>query len=161
MDTQLVELDLADWNAAVPNDAWIAALEAGKVLYFPRLAFQLLASEEALLTPALLSPDVRNISLDAKGIIKGVVGDEGIQRTAALMVGRFRDLAQQLVQGLLPHYTPALRYAPTSFRPAQVESREQSWRADDRRMHVDAFPSRPGALRGGVGGIVSLSDEWC
>ncbi len=143
MDTQLVELDLADWNAAVPNDAWIAALEAGKVLYFPRLAFQLLASEEALLTPALLSPDVRNISLDAKGIIKGVVGDEGIQRTAALMVERFRDQAQQLVQGLLPHYTPALRYAPTSYHPAQVESRVQSWRADDRRMHVDAFPSRP------------------
>jgi hypothetical protein len=25
----------------------------------------------------------------------------------------------------------------------QVESRTQSWRADDRRLHVDAFPSRP------------------
>jgi hypothetical protein len=24
-----------------------------------------------------------------------------------------------------------------------VETREQSWRADDRRLHVDAFPSRP------------------
>jgi hypothetical protein len=30
-----------------------------------------------------------------------------------------------------------------SFRPSVVETREQSWRADDRRLHVDAFPSRP------------------
>ena len=139
MDNQLVELDLADWSAAVPNEAWIAALEAGKVLYFPRLAFELLDGEDALLTPALLSPDVRNISLE----IKGVVGDADVQRAAAAMVGRFRAQAQQLVQGLRPHYTEALRYAPTSYRPAQVESRVQSWRADDRRMHVDSFPSRP------------------
>ena len=143
MDNQLVELDLADWSAAVPNEAWIAALEAGKVLYFPRLGFELLASEQALLTPALLLPDVRNISLDANGHIKGVAGGEDVQRAAAEMVGRFRSQAQQLVQGLLPHYTEALRYAPTSYRPAQVESRVQSWRADDRRMHVDSFPSRP------------------
>ena len=143
MDNQLVELDLADWSAAVPNEAWIAALEAGKVLYFPRLAFELLDGEDALLTPALLSPDVRNISLDANGQIKGVVGDADVQRAAAAMVGRFRAQAQQLVQGLRPHYTEALRYAPTSYRPAQVESRVQSWRADDRRMHVDSFPSRP------------------
>ena len=26
MDTQLVELDLADWSAATANEAWIAAL---------------------------------------------------------------------------------------------------------------------------------------
>ena len=143
MDNQLVELGLADWSAAMPNDAWIAALEAGKVLYFPRLAFELLDGEDALLTPALLSPDVRNISLDANGQIKGVVGGADVQRAAAAMVGRFRAQAQQLVQGLRPHYTEALRYAPTSYRPAQVESRVQSWRADDRRMHVDSFPSRP------------------
>ena len=40
MDNQLVELDLADWSAAVPNEAWIAALEAGKVLVFPRFTFR-------------------------------------------------------------------------------------------------------------------------
>ncbi|MDM0103787.1 Kdo hydroxylase family protein [Variovorax sp. J22R24] len=143
MESQLVELDLADWGGAVPNEAWIAALEAGKVLYFPRLAFELLPEERALLTPAVLSPDVRNISLDANGRIKGVAGDDDRQRAVAAMVGRFRAQAQELIHGLLPHYTPALRLAPTSYRPAQVETRVQSWRADDRRLHVDAFPSRP------------------
>ncbi len=143
MDTQIVELDLADWAGAVPNEAWIAALEAGKVLYFPRLAFELLPEERALLSPSVLSPGVRNISLDAKGRLKGVAGDEAAQGAVSAMVARFRAQAQQLIHGLLPHYTPALRLAPTSYRPAQVETRMQSWRADDRRLHVDAFPSRP------------------
>ena len=143
MDTQLLELDLADWGEGRPNDTWIAALEAGKVLYFPRLAFELLPQEQILLTPAVLSPDVRNISLDANGKLKGAVGNEAVQRAVGAMVLRFRGQAQQLIHGLLPHYIPALRLAPTSYRPAQVETREQSWRADDKRLHVDSFPSRP------------------
>jgi hypothetical protein len=143
MESQLVELDLADWNAALPNEAWIAALEAGKVLYFPRLGFEFLAEERPLLSPEVLAPKVRNISLDAEGRLKGVAGDEARQQAVAAMIGRFRAQAQQLIHGLLPHYTPALRLAPTSYRPVQVETRVQSWRADDRRLHVDAFPSRP------------------
>jgi len=143
MENQLVELALSDWNAATPNEAWIAALEAGKVLYFPQLGFRLQPEEQALLSPAVLSPDVRNISLDANGRIKGVAGDEARQQAVAAMVGRFRTQAQTLIHGLLPHYVPALRLAPTSYRPAQVETRVQSWRADDRRLHVDSFPSRP------------------
>ena len=144
METQLVELNLSDWSAAEPHAAWIAALEAGKVLFFPRLAFTLSPDEQALLTPTVLSPDVRNISLDASRRIKGVAGDvAAVQQAVAAMVGRFRAQAQQLIEGLLPHYTPALRYAPTSYRPAPVETRVQSWRADDRRLHVDSFHSRP------------------
>ncbi|MDM0040938.1 Kdo hydroxylase family protein [Variovorax sp. J22G21] len=147
MASQLVELDLADWGGATPNEAWIAALEAGKVLYFPRLGFELLPSEQKLLDPALLAEGVRNISLDVtasgEGKLKGVAGDESTQQTAAAMIGRFRSQARQLIDGLLPHYSPSLRMAPTSFRPAQVETRVQSWRADDRRLHVDSFPSRP------------------
>ncbi|MEO5736493.1 MAG: Kdo hydroxylase family protein [Variovorax sp.] len=147
MASQLVELDLADWASATPNEAWIAALEAGKVLYFPRLGFDLLSSEQKLLDPALLAEGVRNISLDVaasgEGKLKGVAGDEATQQAAAAMIGRFRSQARQLIDGLLPHYSPSLRMAPTSFRPAQVETRVQSWRADDRRLHVDSFPSRP------------------
>ncbi len=143
MATQLVELDLADWAGATPKEAWITALEAGKVLYFPRLGFELRAEERELLMPSVLSPGVRNISLDAHGHLKGVAGDEVRQQAVAGMVGRFRAQAQQLIHGLLPHYTPALRLAPTSYRPAQVETRVQSWRADDRRLHIDSFPSRP------------------
>ena len=147
MQQQLVTLDLANWAGGTPETAWIEALEAGKVLYFPKLAFEMLADERRFLDPALLSADARNISLDvspgAIPRIKGVQGDTQTQQSVAAMVMRFRSQAQALIHSLLPQYIPALRMAPTSFRPAQVETRVQSWRADDKRLHIDAFVSRP------------------
>ncbi|QHI96967.1 3-deoxy-D-manno-oct-2-ulosonic acid (Kdo) hydroxylase [Xylophilus rhododendri] len=143
MEKQILELDLADWKAAEADPALIAAVEAGKVLYFPRLHFTLWPQEAALLRPDMLAEGKRNISLDAQGQLKGAAGSAEEQKDLAAMVGRFRANAVALVHGLLPDYRPHLRLAPTSFRPTQVESRTQSWRADDKRLHVDAFPSRP------------------
>ncbi|RXZ33772.1 3-deoxy-D-manno-oct-2-ulosonic acid (Kdo) hydroxylase [Oxalobacteraceae bacterium CAVE-383] len=143
MEQQIIENDLALWQVLKPNPEWIAALEAGKVLYFPKMTFELLPSEQALLTPAVRNPKARNISLDARGLLKGAAGDTATQLALALMIGRFREQALALINSLLPDYQANLRLAPTSYRPMQVESRAQSWRADDRRLHVDAFPSRP------------------
>jgi len=53
------------------------------------------------------------------------------------------ELLPDLIESLLPRYRGALRVARTSLRPVQVESRAVSWRKDDSRLHVDAFPSRP------------------
>ncbi|HEX8883416.1 MAG TPA: Kdo hydroxylase family protein [Noviherbaspirillum sp.] len=145
MEQQIIDIDRRDWDAGSEpaNPEWIAALEAGKVLHFPRLPFALQPDEQAYLTPDVRDPKVRNISLDANGRLKGTVLDATGQAGLASMVGRFRQQAQTLVSQLLPAYTGKLRSAPTSFRPSQVETRAQSWRADDRRLHVDAFPSRP------------------
>lgn len=143
MENQILEIAGADWKVSAPQDAWIHALEAGKVLYFPRLAFQLRQQEKRFLTPEIRDPKTRNISLDANGALKGAVGDSSTQMELAAMIGRFRTQARALIHSLLPRYTNALRLAPTSYRPSQVETRSQSWRADDRRLHVDAFPSRP------------------
>ncbi|MCA1324304.1 Kdo hydroxylase family protein [Herbaspirillum sp. alder98] len=143
MESQIFEIDLSTWQIDTPNDQWITALEAGKVLYFPNLPFELLESERSLLDPAVRDPKIRNISLDARGHLKGAAGDTEVQLALAVMIGRFREQALSLVHSLLPKYAKALRLAPTSYRPTKVETRSQSWRADDRRMHVDAFPSRP------------------
>ncbi|WP_198972344.1 Kdo hydroxylase family protein [Xylophilus sp. ASV27] len=143
MQGPIIPLPLSDWTAAASDASAIEALEAGRVLYFPQLAFALQPDEKSLLRPDLLDPKVRNISLDGQGFVKGVAGDAALQARVAAMVGRFRQQAIGLVHGLLPGYTPHLRLAPTSFRPTRVEMRAQSWRADDRRLHVDAFPSRP------------------
>ena len=91
----------------------------------------------------MLAPKSRNVSLGADGVLKGAAGSAQDQQALAAMVGRFRQQALQLVDDLLPEYKGQLRVAPTSFRPKQVETRAQSVRADDQRMHVDAFPSRP------------------
>jgi hypothetical protein len=145
MENQIVEIDMA--NVGHGNPAWIAALEAGKVLYFPNFAehgFAPQKEELALFREDIRDPKTRNISLDPSGKLKGIAGDD--QATHALMGGmvkRFRDEAEGLLGKLVPRYTEHLRRGSVSFRPAKVETRVQSWRADDRRLHVDAFPSRP------------------
>ena len=143
MDSQIVEIDFNDWAQAHSRPEWTAALEAGKVLYFPRLGFAVQPEEQALLREDTLAPKSRNVSLGADGVLKGAAGSAQDQQALAAMVGRFRQQALQLVDDLLPEYKGQLRVAPTSFRPKQVETRAQSVRADDQRMHVDAFPSRP------------------
>lgn len=143
MASQIVEIDFTDWAQAHSRPEWTAALEAGKLLYFPRLGFAVQPQEQALLREDMLSAKARNVSLGADGVLKGAAGSAEEQQALAAMVGRFRRQALQLVDDLLPEYQGHLRIAPTSFRPRQVETRAQSVRADDQRMHVDAFPSRP------------------
>ncbi|MDR3480222.1 MAG: Kdo hydroxylase family protein [Burkholderiaceae bacterium] len=143
MESQIIEIDGRSWQPESANAEWIAGLEAGKVLYFPHLAFEVSEAERRFLTPEARDPKARNISLDAQGKLKGAAGDELAQRELAAMIGRFRAQAQTLVDAILPRYSDALRLAPTSYRPMQVETRIQSVRADDRRMHFDAFPTRP------------------
>ena len=143
MDSQIVEIDFNDWAQAHSRPEWTAALEAGKVLFFPLLGFAVQPDEQALLREDMLAPKSRNVSLGADGVLKGAAGSAAEQQALAAMVGRFRQQALRLVDDLLPEYQGLLRIAPTSFRPRQVETRAQSVRADDQRMHVDAFPSRP------------------
>jgi hypothetical protein len=144
MEKQIVEIDMADVGHG--NPAWIAALEAGKVLYFPNFAqhgFAPQKEELALFREDIRDPKTRNISLSMSGDLKGVVGDDAAKALMAGMIGRFRAEAESLLGNLVPRYGEHLRRGATSFRPSVVQNRVQSWRADDRRMHVDSFPSRP------------------
>lgn len=143
MNSPILEIPLSDWNQARPQPDWTRAVEAGKVLYFPKLGFRLTPQEQPLLREDMLKAGTRNVSLGADGVLKGAAGTDEEQKLLAAMIGRFRQQALQLIDGLLPEYRGLLRVAPTSFRPKQVETRAQSVRADDQRMHVDAFPSRP------------------
>ena len=143
MDSRIIEIPVSNWDGARSEPEWVAALEAGKVLYFPQLAFKPLPTEAALFTPDIRDPKSRNISLNAQGKLAGAAGEPAQLAALAGMIARYREQALQLVHALLPRYTESLRLAPTSYRPMQVESRAQSWRADDRRLHVDSFPSRP------------------
>jgi hypothetical protein len=141
MEKQIVEITQVPQGAADPS--LVAALEAGKVLYFPTLAFTPTADDLRLFTPDVRDPKSRNISLDANGKLKGAAGDGAQQQALAAMMQRFRVQAEGLLASMAPRYMQHVRRGPVSFRPSVVETREQSWRADDRRLHVDAFPSRP------------------
>jgi hypothetical protein len=144
MSSPIVEIDYTRWDQAqdCPPE-WTAAIENGQVLYFPHLAFELRPEEKPLLREDVLKGGSRNVSLGQDGVLKHAAGTPDEQKILAGMIGRFRQQVLTLVDGLFPHYRGALRVAPTSFRPKQVETRVQSVHADDRRMHFDAFATRP------------------
>ncbi|WP_118185473.1 Kdo hydroxylase family protein [Paraburkholderia phosphatilytica] len=146
-ESQIIEVASGDWqgqNLPVPRETLLAAVERGKVLYFANLRFAIEGGELALLDPAVADPKRKNISLEPNGgALHGVLGDAVTQSAVRALIARYQANARSLVDGLFPEYDGKLRVAPTSLRLHQVETRQTSWRKDDSRLHVDAFPSRP------------------
>src|ERR1700733_9608242 len=142
----LETLETATWNGPfAQSDAVRAvdALESGRVLFLPRLAFTLRAEEQALLTPALSSGRAKNISLDPSGRLKHQAGAQAQATLLQGMMQRFASEAVSLVEGLFPGYAASLERARTSYRPVEIAGRKYSAIHDDTRLHVDAFPTRP------------------
>jgi hypothetical protein len=121
----------------------LAALENGKVIYFPKLAFELTEDEKSLLTPALSDGKAKNISMDPNGRIQHTAAQGKQRELLNGMMQRFAEGAIALMGELFPGYTRVLERARTSYRPAEIEGRVYSKINDDTRLHVDAFPTRP------------------
>jgi hypothetical protein len=143
----LEELPIADWTGPYPDalaERAHQALEAGRVVVLPRLEFRLEPSETGFLDPSIAAGDRKNISLDpgAGACDATALAPVQSERLAAMM-RRFADQAQTLVEGLAGSYAGHLERARTSFRPVEIAGRAYSPRHDDRRLHVDAFPTRP------------------
>ena len=138
-------VELRDWPPSPETTArHVAALEEGSILFAPSARFELTAAERRFLTPACLDGKSKNISLNAEtGALHGT-GATGAERDELeQMLRRFSDWARDLVMTLCPGYRDSLRLGLASFRPAEIAGRASSWRKDDTRLHVDAFPSRP------------------
>ncbi len=143
--TPIFELDLATWRpvvAAADTEHYARELESGGVLALPQLAFALSADEQRFLDVRWSDGRAKNISLDGTAL-KGAQGDAADLAQLASMIARFAADASALVAALFPRYAPYLKRARTSYRPHPVAGRAASWRKDDTRLHVDAFPSRP------------------
>ncbi|MBV8656802.1 MAG: Kdo hydroxylase family protein [Burkholderiales bacterium] len=146
MQDRLVSVELTDWSvpAGYPTRSLAADLEDGKVLYFPQLPFTLSDAEKPFLSPEWSDGKAKNISYDReRNQLKGAQGSPADLERMQAMIARYQRQAVGLITGLFPHYKQNLRVAQTSLRTQKVEGRETSWRKDDSRLHVDAFPSRP------------------
>ena len=143
-------LAIHDWSGPFAGDIRALAasqLEAGAVLVFPMLPFVLSAAEQDVVRATGTDGSSKNISLDpATGICKGSALTGAAHERLAAMLERFGQSAARLILGLSPGYQPGLARGRTSFRPVEIADRQSSWRQDDKRLHVDAFPARP--LRG-------------
>lgn len=140
----VLTLPLRQWAAAEASSA-VSELEQGKVLFLPELAFTLSEQEMPLLEPALVDPKRKNISYQPlSGKLTGVAVAERRQQVQQLLE-RYYQSCRQLIAGLLPEYQEALHHPTGSLRlhPVSAWRASSSWRKDDSRLHVDAFPSRP------------------
>ena len=143
--TAIATLDLTSWGQAPTPDAQqtaVLALEGGGVLVLPHLAFNLRPDEARFLSPQWSDGRAKNISFDGRAL-KGARGTADELAALQAMVARFATCAANLVAALFPRYAPYVRSARTSFRPQPATGRAVSWRKDDSRLHIDAFPSRP------------------
>jgi hypothetical protein len=143
--TTIVSLDLTSWQPPHTPEVQqraIRTLERGGVLMLPQLCFELAPDEMRFLSPTWSDARAKNISLEGD-ILRGAHGDAADLDALARMVRRFATRAGDLVTALFPRYAPYVKRARTSFRPQPAIGRRLSWRKDDSRLHIDAFPSRP------------------
>ena len=144
--TAIVEFPVTAWDEPCPADLQeraLHALETGSVLGLPQLRFRLEESEGSLLSPALVARG-KSVSFDmASGELRGSGAGAAETELLRAMMRRFAVSSRNLLGNLLPHYRAGLAPARTSFRPLEIERRRTSWRKDDSRLHVDAFPSTP------------------
>ena len=141
----LLHVDIDTWQPHVPSamsEQLAMSLEQGKVLCLDRLPFALSGEEQEFLSPAWLSGKRKNISLDGEQVSGASASPETLARLGN-MIKRYCAGATELVNRLFPGYRSHLKQARTSFRPGAVNDAPSSWRKDDSRLHVDAFPSRP------------------
>ena len=144
----LSQILLNSWQANCSQSEQLQAitnLEQGNVIFLPKLNFTLNDNEQKFLTPEIADPNAKNISYQLQSNQLWGIRNLTEEDYAALkaMLHRFAVTAESLINNLFPHYSGHLQMAKTSFRPLQVSNRNSSYRKDDRRLHVDAFPSAP------------------
>ena len=143
----LERLDITSWQGPFPPDVISQAadaLETGKLLYARQLPFELSETERRFLSPNCLDGNSKNISFRPdSGILKGTSYQGPGRAELQAMLQRYYTQASHLLKALCPAYSYHLTPGFASFRPAEISGRSTSWRHDDTRLHVDAFPSRP------------------
>ena len=147
MTGPLTTLDFALWNQRqdpAESSRITRELEAGSVLYLPRLKFELAAGEQRFLSAQWSDGKAKNVSYDPPaGQIRHTSAQSDDRVQLAAMMARFASQARELVLSLCPGYADSLKWGLTSFRPVEASGRESSLKKDDTRLHVDAFASRP------------------
>lgn len=120
----------------------LQSLESGRVIYLPDLTFKLQPEEQCLLSENILHPKHKNISYDY--LRNHLAGTQSApMATMCEVMKRFATFTKQLVDQVLPHYSPHLQWGRTSYRPAEILGRKTSKRKDDTRLHVDSFAATP------------------
>ncbi|KQP60275.1 Kdo hydroxylase family protein [Methylobacterium sp. Leaf112] len=122
----------------------VDALEGGAVLMFPDLDFPFSPFEERFVERPFADGKAKNVNIRGEAAsLRGAAGTPEEQEALRQLLIRYRAFADALIARYLPTYAGKIALAGTSYRPFEVDQRKLSWRRDDTRLHVDAFPSNP------------------
>lgn len=143
----ILSLDIERWDGgidAATQTRAAGALEDGKVICFPRLAFAVASKEASVLDPSVSDGKAKNVTwFPDRGKLQGTADGAGLTEIRSLLA-RYAATTRRFVETLLPTYGAALAWGPTTLRPVEISGRvPRSWRHDDTRLHTDAFRSRP------------------
>lgn len=152
--TPIREFPDTGWTDDGPTRGVESVLEAGTVLSFPHLPFAMSDAERRFLDPRWADGKAKNISLrrvvdgsgataEARVEMRGAAGAAADLADLRALIERYAVLSEAFALRLFPHYLGRLQRGNTSFRPVDLAGRQTSWRQDDSRLHVDAFPSNP------------------
>jgi hypothetical protein len=118
-------------------------LESGSVVHLTGLGFPMSEAELKLLDPRILGK-AKNVSYNpASGTVGGTSCTGAELEVLTGLLARYSKSAGELVRMLFPPYREKAKVMRASLRPAEIAGRASSWRKDDTRLHVDAFPSQP------------------
>jgi len=128
-------------RAAAPREA-ARLLEHGAVVLIPDLDFDTTGFEDVIFAD-VSDAGTKNVSYNPKSReLKGTTAEGEIRARLTEVVARYCRWAEDLVREVLPAYAAELELGRTSYRPRGADH-NLSKRKDDRRLHVDAFPSTP------------------
>ncbi len=141
---------LDHWNPVISSEqaqTFMQALESGQVIYLPNLSFNLEALEQELFSASLNLKSNKNISYNCRNQFLGGIDfheNTKLRLTLLSLMKRYHEFSAQLLNACCPSYKAIDCSGRTSFRPMEIKGRKPpSYRKDDTRLHVDAFPSTP------------------
>ncbi len=142
--SEIVDFGDTHWSDAAGTRGVESVVEGGAVLRFTQLAFELAPNELRLLDPVWTDGRAKNVSMRwPSAQMRGAAGAPSDLADLRGVLERYAQSSETFVLRLFPHYRGALRRGNTSLRLVDVAGRPTSWRKDDTRLHLDAFPSNP------------------
>ena len=147
----MTRVDFADidrWICNARDSEMRHSIEHGGVVVCPRLGFVLEEQERALFELPITDEKRKSVYLRAGNAdLSGTIAKGGERTRLAAMIVRYGAHCHRLIDDLFPGYEAQRHATGTSFRPRAIgnlaSGRAMSWRKDDTRLHVDAFPSNP------------------
>ncbi len=141
MNNPLLETYDTDRLAASGPDEMGAALESGKIIYFPQCPVQLPAADQldTLRRELPKQLKLKNISYHPEaGSVRGLDAESPIRNLVQQVLVNHSDRVSEFLRGVLPGLFDNALIGTCSFRPMEEQGRKLKPHASNELIHIDA-----------------------